>query len=145
MTEAEIRDAVGARLEKYRGRSLLEQFALFMGMAQLMELALKNFYSRRYSVELESLERWTLGQVKGALRDRGFRPDFVAYLENVVGYRNHMAHAFMADAFISRELFRAATRFESRELEKGIYELEQIFVLFEWTEVNNAWGSDNAV
>lgn len=54
-----------------------------------------------------------------------------------------MAHSFMADAFITRELFGTRTRFESRELEKGIYELEQLFVLFEWTEANNVWGSDN--
>ena len=144
LTHAEIQAAVGARLEKYRGRSVLEQFALFMGMAQLMELALKSFYSRRYGVDVDSLERWNLGQGKGALRDRGLRPDFVAYLESVVDYRNHMAHSFMADAFITRELFQRETRFESRELDKGIYELEQLFVLFEWTEVNQAWGQDAA-
>ena len=144
LSESEIRSAVGTRLEKYRGRSLLEQFALFMGMAQLMESALKAFYSRRYGVELESLERWTHGQVKGALSDRGLRPDFVAHLQSIVGYRNHMAHGFMADAFTSCALFQAETRFESRELEKGAYELEHLFVLFEWTEAHDAWGADAA-
>jgi hypothetical protein len=145
LNEAAIRAAVDARLEKYRGLGVLEQFALFMGMAQLMELALKSLLSRRYAVNLDSLERWTLGQVKGALKDRGLRPDFIAFLESVVGYRNHMAHNFMADAFITRELFSGReTRFETRELDKGIYELEQLFVLFEWTEARNAWGADAA-
>lgn len=144
LTHAEIQAAVDARLDKYRGRSVLEQFALFMGMAQLMEFALKSFYSRRYGVDLESLDRWTLGQVKGALRDRGLRPDFIAYLASVIDYRNHMAHSFMADAFITRELFQRQTRFESRELDRGIYELEQLFVLFEWTEAHQAWGQDAA-
>ncbi len=145
LTEVEIRRGVDARLEKYKSRSLFERFALFMGMAQLLELGLKQLLSRRYSVDMDSLERLTLGQVKGALKDRGLRPDFIAFLEGVVGYRNHMAHSFMADAFITRELFGGMeTRFETRELDKGIYELEQLLLLFEWAEENNAWGEDAA-
>jgi hypothetical protein len=31
-------------------------------------------------------------------------------------------------------------RFERRELEKGIYELEQLWLLFEWTEAHGGWG-----
>ena len=31
-------------------------------------------------------------------------------------------------------------RFEIRELQKGIYELEQLWFLYEWTEEQNAWG-----
>jgi hypothetical protein len=63
LTEAEIRQGVDVRLEKYKGRSLFERFALFMGMAQLLELGLKRLLSRRYGVDIDSLERWTLGQV----------------------------------------------------------------------------------
>lgn len=145
LTEAEIRQGVEARLKKYEGRSLFERFALFMGMAQLLELGLKNLLSRRYGVDVDSLERWTLGQVKGALKDRGLRPDFIAYLDSVVDYRNHMAHSFMADAFITREMLgERETRFEIRALDKGTYELEQLLLFFEWTEENEAWGADAA-
>jgi hypothetical protein len=141
LTEAQIRQGLDTRLEKYAGRSLFERFALFMGMAQLLELGLKGLLSRHYGVDIDSLERWTLGQVKEALKDKGLRSDFIALLESVVGYRNHMAHSFMADAFITRELFDGReTRFATRELDKGIYELEQLLFLFEWTEENNAWG-----
>jgi hypothetical protein len=56
-----------------------------------------------------------------------------------------MAHSFIADAFITREMFGGReTRFETRELDKGTYELEQLLFLFEWTEENNAWGEDAA-
>ena len=52
-----------------------------------------------------------------------------------------MSHSFMADIFITRELFAGAeTRFETSALEKGIYELEQLLLLFEWTEEHDAWG-----
>jgi hypothetical protein len=142
LTDTEIRAAVVARIQKYR--SLLERFALFMGMAQLLELSLKGLLNRRYNVELESMERWTLGQVKGALNDRGLRPDFITLLEGVVEYRNHMAHCFMVDAFMTRELMGGReTRFEARHLDKAIYEVEQLLFLFEWTDANEAWG-DNA-
>lgn len=141
LTQAEIREGVEVRLKKYEGRSIFERFALFMGMAQLLELGLKNLLGRRYGVDMDSLERWTLGQVKGALRDRGLRPDFIAFLDSVVDYRNQMAHSFMADLFITREMFGGQENwFESRELDKGIYELEQLLMFFEWAEQNDAWG-----
>ena len=64
LTEAEIRQGVDVRLEKYKGRSLFERFALFMGMAQLLELGLKRLLSRRYDVDIDSLERWDSGPSK---------------------------------------------------------------------------------
>jgi len=33
----EIREEVLKRLQKYEGRNLLEQFALYLGMAQILE------------------------------------------------------------------------------------------------------------
>lgn len=145
LTEAEILQGVNKRLKKYEGHNLFERFALFMGMAQLLELGLKKLLSRRYDMDIDSLEQWTLGRVKGELRNRGLRPDFVTYLDSVVNYRNHMAHSFIADALITREMFEGReSRFESRELDRGTYELEHLLLLFEWTEENNAWGEDVA-
>ena len=39
----EIMEQVSQRLKKYEGLNTLEQFAMFMGMAQLLELCLKAF------------------------------------------------------------------------------------------------------
>jgi hypothetical protein len=143
LTSEEIRDAVFQRMEKYRDRNLLEHFGMFMGLAQLLELALKGLLHRRYGVQFEAMERWTLGQVAGALRDRHLRPDFLHLLGSVVQYRNHVAHSLLADAVVLRELYQGRpTRFETRALEKGTYELEQLWFLFEWTEEHNAWGDD---
>jgi hypothetical protein len=106
-------------------------------------LSLKGLLHRRYGVELEDMERWTMGQVAGALRERGLRPDFLQVLSSVVQYRNHIAHSLLADAAILRELFQGRpTRFEVRDLERGTYELEQVCLLFEWTEEHDAWGGN---
>ena len=86
------------------------------------------------------VERATLGQVAHQLRDRGLRPDFLALLESVVGYRNRIAHSLLADQIILQSLGAGDARFERRELEKGIYELEQLWFLFKWTEAHAAWG-----
>jgi hypothetical protein len=143
LTPEEIREAVFQRMAKYRGRTLLEHFGMFMGLAQLLELALKALLHRRYGVELETMERWTFGQVARALRDRQLRPDFLRLLGSVVQYRNHVAHSVLADAVVLRELYQGRqTRFETRDLERGTYELEQLWFLFEWTEEHDAWGAD---
>ena len=140
LTQEQIQAEVRKRLEKYKKLNFFEQFAMFMGLVQVFEISLMQFLHRRYDVELETLERATLGQVTGQLRDRGLRPDFIALLDSVVGYRNHIAHSLLANQMLLQSLGAGDARFERRELEKGIFELEQLWFLFEWTEEHNAWG-----
>jgi len=140
LDEAAIQAAMDAHLEMYKGLGTFERFAMFMGVAQLLELGLKNLLIRRFGVDPDSLEIATLGQVRGRLQDNGVRPDFIALLKNVVARRNHMAHRFMADAALTQAMFGKEARFETAELDKGILELANLAVIFEWTEANDAWG-----
>jgi hypothetical protein len=139
LTREQIQAEVSKRLEKYKSLNFFEQFAMFMGLAQAFEISLKQLLNRKYGVEFESLERATLGQVTRQLKDRGLRPDFIALLESVVGYRNYIAHSLLANQIMLQSLGAGDARFERRELEKGIFELEQLWFLYEWTEGHNAW------
>ena len=136
----EISEGIRDRLEKYKSLNLLEHFAMFMGMAQVLEFGLKRLLSDRYGIEFERLERLTMGQTVGQLNDRGLRPGYIALLESVVEYRNYMAHEFLAnDAMLRQLLGGDSGRLEIRNLEKGTIELEQAVFLFDWTNQHNAW------
>ncbi len=135
----QIQSEVWRRLSKYERLNFFEQFAMFMGVAQLLETSLKDFLHRRYGVDFESLEPSTLGQVARQLRDHGLRPDFLALLDSVVDYRNHIAHSLLADQATLQALGAGEARFEVRQLEKGIYELERLCFLFQSTEEHDAW------
>lgn len=129
------------RLGKYKKLNVLEQYAMFMGMAQILEVGLKNLLVRRYKYDREKMEKWTLGKTTGELKASGVRKDFIALLESVVKYRNHIAHELLANDAILRSLLGGDSgRLELRQLEKGIYELEQILFLHDWCEEHNAWG-----
>lgn len=145
LTPEEIQSEVLRRLKRYENLSFFEQFAMFMGVVQVVEISLKQLLHRKYGVEFESLERSTLGQVAHSLKDRGLRPDFTKLLDSVVGYRNHVAHSLLVNQIMLQSLGAGDARFEQRELQKGIYELEQLWFLYEWTEERNAWGSGLAV
>jgi hypothetical protein len=135
LSESDIRAAVAERLEKYRGLDFLQSFGLFMGMAQLLEVALKRLLQRKYGLDPDDIDRWTLGRTAFELRARGMRPDFCTYLDSVVGYRNHAAHGLLAQQIVFRSVLRdAPSRLNPRELDKGIYELEQLTVLYDWCE-----------
>jgi hypothetical protein len=140
LNREQIQAEVSERLKKYEKLSFFEQFAMFMGLAQAFEISLKQLLNRKYGVDFESLERATLGQVTGQLKDRGLRPDFIALLESVVGYRNHIAHSLLANQIMLQSLGAGDARFERRELEKGMFELEQLWFLYKWTEEHDAWG-----
>jgi hypothetical protein len=140
LTAEDIRAAVWKRLERYKNLNLLEHFAMFMGIAQVLEFTLKGLLHRRFQIDLDAMERWTLGKVATALKGHGLRSDFTALLDSVVGYRNHIAHSLLANEAMLRALLEGnPTRFEVRELEKGTYELEQLCFLYDWTEEHNAW------
>ncbi len=136
----EIQLQVVKRLEKYSALNVLEQFAMFMGMAQLLEAALKNLLVGRYGHEYRAIEKWALGKTTRALKEHGLRGDFIVLLESLVTYRNHIAHELLAnDAMLRSILDGDSGRLELRQLEKGIYELEQLIFLHDWCVKHDAW------
>lgn len=139
MSGEQIKAEVFAKLDQYKDRSALEQYAIFMGKAQILEFGLKGLLARKFNVSHEEMERWTLGKAKNVLRDRGVRPDFIRLLESVVGHRNNMAHEFLVNTEITRSLANFSDRMLYGDLFRALYELEQIIILHDWCEINDGW------
>lgn len=139
LSAEDIKELVHAKLEEYKKLSLLEQYAMFMGTAQILEFGLKGLLSRLYKVPTKSMGKWTLGKTKNELEHKGLRPDFIALLDSVVNYRNDMAHEFLLNNAISKSIAEFSERKCYGDLFKGIYELEQILILYDWCEEHNGW------
>jgi len=137
----EIQSQVLKRLNKYKDRSFYEQFAMFMGVIQILEFGLKGLLADKYGYDSNKMEKWTMGRTKDELKRNGLRSDFVYLLESVVDYRNYIAHEILANQIIMEGMINDYSgRFEFRELQKGIYELEQLAFLFDWCQENKAWN-----
>lgn len=139
MTENSIKARVNAKLAEYENRPLLEQYAIFMGKAQILEFGLKGLLMRRFNAPTDSVEHLTLGQTKNALRDRGLRPDFIRFLESVVEHRNNMAHEFLVNSLITQSIGEFSYRKLYGDLFRALYEIEQIIILYDWCEENDGW------
>ncbi|OWQ47871.1 hypothetical protein CDL60_04545 [Roseateles noduli] len=139
LTGEQIRKEVLAKLDQYKNRSVLEQYAIFMGKAQLLEFGLKGLLARKFNVPLEDLELWTLGRTKNELRQRGLRPDFIGFLDGVVDHRNNMAHEFLVNTEIARSIANFSEPKLYGDLVKALYEIEQIIILHDWCEENDGW------
>lgn len=139
LTGKDIHRAVFKRVAHYDNLNFLEQFAMFMGKAQLFEIALKQLLARRYDYEFDQIERWTLGRTARELKERGLRKDFIDLLWSVVEHRNFIAHELLASEAFVTALTGKTARFVRRPLVHGIYELEQIMFLHDWCEKHNAW------
>ena len=139
LTKKDIQRAVFKRLELYNKLTFVEQFAMFMGKAQLFELALRQLLARRYKYEFDDMERWPLGRTARELKQCGLRKDFVALLESVIQHRNFIAHELLASKTLLAAFSGTTARSVRRPLEHGIYELEQIMYLYNWCEKHNAW------
>ena len=139
LSQEQIQTQVLAKLNEYKDKSMLEQYAMFMGKAQLLEFALKGLLTRKYNVSPDVMERWTLGKTKSELKERGLRADFVSLLESLVGHRNNMAHEFLANNAITRSIANFSERKLYGDLFRAVYELEQIIILYDWCEEHDGW------
>lgn len=131
------------RLRKYSNLNFLEKYAMYMGTAQILELGLKNILIKKFNYEATRIEKWTLGYVADELQRNNLRQDFIYLLKNVKSDRNNIAHELLANSIIVNALIpekdRALYSKPYRMLDKAIFEIEQLYFLFEWTEKTNNW------
>lgn len=80
-----------------------------------------------------------MGRVKNELSQRGLRQDFIAYLDRVVENRNYMAHEVLVNNAITKSIANFSDRKLYGDFFRGVYELEQLIVLYDWSEKHNAW------
>jgi hypothetical protein len=140
LTARQLSNLVLRRLKRYDGLNGLEQFAMFMGKTQVLEFGLKGLLSRLYNYESEAMQRWTLGRTTSELKKSGLRADYIVLLESLVEYRNYIAHEYLANDAILRQLLgKKVGRLERKHFEHGMYELEQAMVLFDWCQEHDAW------
>ena len=135
----QIKKDVFEKLAQYKDRSVLEQYAIFMGKAQILEFGLKGLLARKFNVPLEDMELWTLGRTRTELRQRGLRSDFIRFLDSVVDHRNNVAHEFLVNTEIVRSIANFSERKLYGDLFRALYEIEQVIILHDWCEENNGW------
>jgi hypothetical protein len=137
LTSKQVLSKVMKRLRSYDKLNHLECFAMFMGKTQLVEMALKNLLVTKYHYTDEKIERWTLGRVVKELKKLGLRADFVALLEELMEYRNHIAHDLLLDyALMQRLVGSKAHRLSLKPLERGLYMVEQTIVVHDFLASN---------
>lgn len=135
----ETKNLVRGKLKEYESLSPLEQYAMFMEKAQILEFGLKGLLCRKYGIPLDTMEKWTLGKVKNELEQKGLRSDFIVFLGSVVDHRNYIAHEFLVDTAITKSIAGFSDRKLYGNLFRALYELEQIIVLYDWCEENDGW------
>lgn len=137
LTGKQVHSKVVRRLRSSDKLNHLERFAMFMGKAQLVEMALKNLLMTKYGYSEQKMERWTLGRLVKELKTLGLRPDFIALLEELTHYRNHIAHDLLLDYALMQRLTRSkAHRLSLKPLERGLYMVEQTIVVHDFLASN---------
>jgi hypothetical protein len=144
LSRKDISIATTEGLKKYKGLNFLESYAMFIGVAQLLELGLKNLLGEKFKYDLEKIEKWTLGKTCHELEVNNLRTDFIFLLKSVVKYRNYIAHELLVNKILMQSILKESKPIdhydkEARQLDKAIIELEQLIFLFSWTNSNNAW------
>ena len=140
----QIREGTQKGLKKYENLSFIEQYAMYMGMAQILEFGLKKLFEQKFGGDLENMERWTLGKTRIELEKKGLRSDFIALIKGVVDSRNYIAHEILANEALMNGMlnkFNVQGVFSKNQriLWKAINELELTCFLFDWTNENNGW------
>jgi hypothetical protein len=134
LTDKQLHSRVAKRLEKIFELNHLECFAMFIGKAQLIEMALKNLLSTKYHYQENKIERWTLGKVIQKLEALGLRADFISQLKELNRYRTHMAHDYLADYALTTRL--KAPGLTQKRLREGLYVVEATIIVHDFLVSN---------
>ena len=128
------------RLAKQGDLSFLEQYAMYMGKAQILEMGLKGVLIRKFNYEEETIDKWTLGRIANELKENNIREEFTAFLDGVVEYRNYVAHEILADDALIKSLTNGKGMTKpSRLLSKAAIELEQLMIMYDLCQEHDAW------
>ena len=142
--QEEVMEDVSKRIEKYESLNFFERFAMYMGVAQLLEIGLKNVLESKFDLNQETMEKWTLGIVKKELEQRNVRADFTSFMATVVEKRNYIAHELLADQATFNAILDStgtdltSTKFD-RILSKAVIELEQLCFAFDHINETDGW------
>jgi hypothetical protein len=144
LSREDISKETSKRIERYKSLNFPEQYAMFMGVSQILEMGLKKLLEEKFNYDFDKIEKWTLGKTAKELQKNNLREDFIILLNSVVDYRNYIAHEILANKALMYGAFSHLIPKEhydkdSRLLHKAIIELEQLVFLFEWTQENNCW------
>ena len=142
LNENDIKKGVQKRLKKYKHLNFFEHFAMYVGVAQLLEIVLKQILSDKFGYGLDKTERWALGSVVAELKKSGLRQDIFLLLDPVVTDRNYIAHDLLASHLLFHAILnskKAVYTKEKKRLIRATYELEQVFFLIECTNQNDGW------
>jgi hypothetical protein len=117
----ELQDRVLANLIPLGALSFYERYAVFMGKAQVVELALKGLLVKKYNHTEESVEKCTLGAAIAKLETAGLRGDFIHILKELNKHRISMAHGVLADYSMGTNLIGEKYQsFSEKELRNAL-------------------------
>ena len=136
----EIQNEVFRLMEKYNEKSFLEQFAIYLGTAQILEFGLKKLLISLFNATEEDLERKNFGQTRAELEKCGLRADYTELLKEVVSDRNYAAHELLSNnALLSSFNVTFSENMQFKEFKHFIYRLERAVFIFDYIQHNKAW------
>lgn len=137
LTQEQLLKKIAENLSFIEKMSFLEQYAIFMGKAQLIELELSGLLIRRYSYEEDKVEKTPLGGIITELEKCKLRADFIALLRELLGYRNSLAHEFLGVTAMGNKL--AGSDFEKlqyKELRYALVKVEEVTHVYDFLSEN---------
>lgn len=126
--------ALSKRLKKYSKLNYFEQFAMYMGVAQLFELRLKNILIIKHGYEEEKLKMRTLGQIIYEFERKNLYISLIPFLKEIVEDRNYIAHNLLASDILFHYTIKKPIGTNTKRqkiLIKACIELEQAVMFFE--------------
>lgn len=138
----DIKKGTEAGLKKYGNLNFLEQYSMYMGVAQILEMRLKQILVNGFGGEFDNIENWSLGLTLNKLKQEGMREDFILMADSVKDARNYIAHELISNVAIWHSLAESKSEHyskEARTLDKAIYEIEQLMFILEWNDKNGEW------
>jgi hypothetical protein len=136
LSPQKLQKLIAKRLEPLEEMNFLERYAMFMGMAQIIEMELKGILIRNHGETEERLEKTTLGGAILKLKKAGIRSDFIELLWDLNDHRRKMAHEFLA-VFSLLQKHAQAGQLSRKSLQLALFTAEKTIQVYDFLNENN--------
>ncbi len=138
LTQNRVLKTVTKRLEPLAKLSFLEQYSVFMGKVQIIEMALKQRLVNKYGYSDSRVQKWTLGTTITELEKNGLRKDFVILVRELLEFRNYFSHDFLADHALMNSLAGLqAGRLSAKQLRHALFKVEEVICVHDFLTEND--------
>lgn len=134
-----ISKRISVGVEKYKQRTLIERYALYLDMLQLIEYKIKQTLILRFEYSFKKIGSKTLKQILPLLHHEGLNSTLIDLLKSNIQLKNQLIRMFWIDQSMYNKLDICMNEIDPSLLDQAIMNIEHLCLLWDYCDIRQIY------